>query len=183
MQSKKSIVVILAIILIGAGLFLFIRSNLSVVPTIETDEQKVSSREAQEENTDVIELDQDVMATGAAARSSEESQDEAQESDQQREALGAVESKEIKYIVFYGDTCPHCHDVLDWMEESGIESLLSITTKEVYNNPQNNEQLKLAAQNCGSRSSGVPFLYTSEKECLVGSTPIIDYLSEQAGLN
>ena len=107
--------------------------------------------------------------------------------------LGAEEEKTVEettqaaakksYILFYGETCPYCHDVLDWMGEVGLDSLLEVEQREVYNNPQYNEQMKLAATNCGVTRSGVPFLYdAAEKECVVGSTPIIDYLSAEAGI-
>lgn len=107
--------------------------------------------------------------------------------------LGAEEEKTVEqttqaaakksYMLFYGDTCPYCHDVLEWMDEVGLDSLLEVEQREVYNNPQYNEQMKLAATNCGVTRSGVPFLYdAAEKECVVGSTPIIDYLSAEAGI-
>lgn len=96
-----------------------------------------------------------------------------------------VEPSPVKqqYILFYGETCPHCHVVMDWMDEVSIDSRLDITKKEVYSNPQFSEQMKLAAQNCGITSIGVPFLYdASQKECVVGSTPIIDHLTAVAGI-
>lgn len=109
--------------------------------------------------------------------------------------LGAEVSKETdtkpvvsnqekqQYVLFYGETCPHCHVVMDWMDETGIDSRLDITRKEVYNNQQFSEQMKLAAQNCGIDRIGVPFLYdASQKECVVGSTPIIDHLTAKLGL-
>lgn len=94
-----------------------------------------------------------------------------------------VEKEDPKYTLFYGATCPHCHDVLEWMAENDIEDRIEIEKKEVYNNQSNNQQLTLAAQVCGETGgAGVPFLFTPEKECIIGSTPIIDYLSEELGI-
>jgi|GEM_PF-5721688 len=96
-----------------------------------------------------------------------------------------IEPSPVKqqYVLFYGETCPHCHVVMDWMDETGIDSRLDIARKEVYSNPQFSEQMKLAAQNCGITSMGVPFLYdASQKECVVGSTPIIDHLTAELKL-
>lgn len=88
-----------------------------------------------------------------------------------------------QYVLFYGETCPHCHVVMDWMDEAGVDSRLDVARKEVYSNPQFSEQMNLAAQNCGIDRIGVPFLYdASQKECVVGSTPIIDHLTAELGL-
>lgn len=93
-----------------------------------------------------------------------------------------TEAKEQIYVLFYGETCPHCHDVLDWLESSQVEEELTIIKKEVYSDTKNNEQMKLAVKSCNLTSSGVPFLFTADKQCVVGSTPIIDYLSSEVGL-
>lgn len=85
-------------------------------------------------------------------------------------------------IFYWGTTCPHCHDVIDWMEENRIEEQVAVTRKEVYNNQDNSLQLTQVAKSCGlpTDSIGVPFLYTIDKQCLIGSPDIIAHLSEQA---
>ena len=86
-------------------------------------------------------------------------------------------------IFFYGNTCPHCDDVEDWMEENKIEEKIKITKKEVYDNQQNARELTQVAQKCGLQtdSVGVPFLY-AEGKCLVGTPDIINYLSKKVGI-
>ena len=86
------------------------------------------------------------------------------------------------YTFFYGATCSHCANVEQWFEENQVEMKLNILKKEVYQNLANAEQLNLAAQSCGRDRTGVPFLYTPDKECIVGDTPIIEYLAERAGV-
>lgn len=88
-------------------------------------------------------------------------------------------------IFFYGNTCPHCADVEAWMEENKIEEKISITKKEVYDNRQNAQELTKAAQSCNipTNNIGVPFLYTPEGECLIGTPDIINYLRIKAGLS
>lgn len=89
-----------------------------------------------------------------------------------------------KIFFFYGSTCPHCHDVLEWMEENGVESLVEVEKKEVYQDQDNSQQLSAAAQSCGIPLDrvGVPFVFTHDKQCLVGAPKVKAYLSEQANL-
>ncbi len=86
-------------------------------------------------------------------------------------------------IFFYGNTCPHCKDVEEWMENNKIKEKMEIIKKEVYDNKANAQELSLAAQSCGldTNNIGVPFLY-AENKCFIGTPDIINYLSEKAGL-
>lgn len=83
-------------------------------------------------------------------------------------------------IFFYGNTCPHCADVEAWMKETKIEEKIHIIKKEVYDNPQNAQELVQVANGCGlpTNGIGVPFLY-AEGKCLIGAPEIINYLSEK----
>lgn len=94
---------------------------------------------------------------------------------------------QAKITYFYGDTCPHCQEVLAWMEANGINDKVEVSKKEVYNNPINSSLLTQAAQKCGlvTDSVGVPFLVTRSGACLVGSDQVLEYLNlefEQAEL-
>jgi len=83
-------------------------------------------------------------------------------------------------IFFYGNTCPHCEDVEEWMVENKIEEKVKIVKKEVYDNRQNSLELVRAAKYCGldTNNIGVPFLY-AEGRCLIGAPEIINYLIEK----
>ncbi len=84
-------------------------------------------------------------------------------------------------IFYYGITCPHCKQVEQWLEENKIEEKIKIEKKEVYNNRKNSLELEKAAKTCGLNSSsiGVPFLFTPEKKCYMGSVDVINYLKNQ----
>lgn len=84
-------------------------------------------------------------------------------------------------IFFYGNTCPHCREVEEWMAENMIEEKMEIVKKEVYDNRANSLELTQAAKSCGlpTDSIGVPFLYTTDKQCLVGTPDITAYLAKQ----
>lgn len=71
-------------------------------------------------------------------------------------------------IFFYGNTCPHCKDVEEWMKENGIEEKIDIVKKEIYDNQANALELTNAAKSCGlpTNSIGVPFLYTPRENAL-----------------
>lgn len=81
------------------------------------------------------------------------------------------------YTYFYSDTCPHCANVAEFLETwEGIDKI-NIEKKEVSNDRANTLELANAADSCSipPNQVGVPFLYTPERECIVGDTPIIDF--------
>jgi glutaredoxin len=82
-------------------------------------------------------------------------------------------------IFYWGDGCPHCHTVQEWIKENNVEEKIEIISKEVYNNRANSAELTVRAESCGmdTQRIGVPFLYTIDGQCLVGSPNIIDYLA------
>jgi glutaredoxin len=85
------------------------------------------------------------------------------------------------FFYYYGNTCPHCADVEEWMKENKLEEKVKVIKKEVYDNRTNAFELSQVAQRCGisTNSIGVPFLYTPEGKCLIGTPDIIDYFSEK----
>ena len=86
-------------------------------------------------------------------------------------------------VFFYGNTCPHCKDVEEWMENNTIKEKMEIIKKEVYDNNANAQELSLAAQICGldTNNIAVPFLY-AENKCFIGTPDIVSYLSQKVGL-
>ncbi len=89
-------------------------------------------------------------------------------------------NKPSALVFFYGNTCPHCKDVDIWMKKNKVEKTLNIQKKEVYDSATNALALKEAAKQCGlaTNTIGVPFLYTPEKTCLIGTPAIIEYLKK-----
>jgi len=79
-------------------------------------------------------------------------------------------------ILFYGDGCPHCALVEEYVNQNGVEAKAPFVKKEVYYNKQNASELAEKAAACGmpTDSIGVPFLWDGTK-CLVGDQPIIDF--------
>ncbi|MDD5749342.1 MAG: hypothetical protein PHO91_00960 [Patescibacteria group bacterium] len=79
-------------------------------------------------------------------------------------------------ILFYGDGCPHCAIVEEYVNQNGVEAKVSFAKKEVYYNKHNADELVAKARACGmpTDSIGVPFLWDGSK-CLVGDQDIIEF--------
>lgn len=84
-------------------------------------------------------------------------------------------------ILFYGDTCPHCVKVEEFLEtQNGLAERLGLVRKEVYNDAKNQRLLTTKAKICGldTSSIGVPFLWHNSV-CLIGDVDIIDFFNTQ----
>jgi len=94
-----------------------------------------------------------------------------------------LSSIENKIIFFYGEGCPHCANVEEFLKENGVEDKIQFEKKEVYNDRGNAKLLILVAKRkCGFKENeiGVPFLWDGENsKCTVGDQPIIDYFKEK----
>ncbi len=84
-------------------------------------------------------------------------------------------------IFYWGEGCPHCQDVKEWMAEQKVSEKIEVISKEVYNNQANSQELTARAKSCGldTQRIGVPFLYTIDGDCIIGTPKIIEYLSQK----
>jgi len=89
-------------------------------------------------------------------------------------------TEESQIILYYGDGCPHCAIVEEYIKENKIQDKLSFIQKEVYYNQGNAKELEEKAKICGmpTDSIGVPFLWDGEK-CLVGDADIINFFKQK----
>jgi glutaredoxin len=83
-------------------------------------------------------------------------------------------------ILFYGDGCPHCAIVEEYIKENNINDKISFAQKEVYYNQNNAKELEAKAKICGlpTDSIGVPFLWNGE-DCLIGDQDIINFFKQK----
>jgi len=85
-------------------------------------------------------------------------------------------------LFFYGDTCPHCKLVENFIAENNITSKLNITFKEIYSNSENAAEIVGWAKECGVKDSvGVPFIVT-DGACYMGDKASMNFLKEKTGL-
>jgi len=86
--------------------------------------------------------------------------------------------------VFWGEGCPHCEKVKDYIKDNQIDSKVKIAFKEVYYNKTNQQILEEAVKKCPEidtqQGVGVPLaVVKATNQCLYGDQPIIDWLSRK----
>jgi hypothetical protein len=93
-----------------------------------------------------------------------------------------VDASQADLIFFWGQGCPHCENVMKYINDNKAETKVKISYKEVYNDKTNQQLLTDTVKNCPeidtSQGIGVPlgFVRASQK-CLYGDQPIIDWLT------
>jgi len=73
-----------------------------------------------------------------------------------------------EYVLFYGNGCPHCAQVEQYIKNNGIDKKMDIDMKEIYFNRDNltDLQVYLDKLNLDTHQIGVPFLVINNKnEC------------------
>ena len=86
-------------------------------------------------------------------------------------------------ILYYGDTCPHCQVVEDFLAQNGIVAKVNFEQKEVFDNRDNNKELAQKAELCkiNLENAGVPFLWNNGT-CLMGEDEIINFFKDKTGI-
>jgi hypothetical protein len=83
-----------------------------------------------------------------------------------------------KLIYFWGNGCPHCANVDEFINGWENKDKLEVQKFEVwYNNSNQALMSKLAAEKCDLKPQGmsVPLLIKPDGSCLNGDEPIIEY--------
>lgn len=86
-------------------------------------------------------------------------------------------------IYYYGEECPHCQDVLKFLEENKISEKVEFQKKEVWHNKNNSEEMMKKVEECGLNPDtvGVPFLY-AEGKCLIGTPKVEGFFKSKIGI-
>ncbi|TSC93792.1 MAG: Uncharacterized protein Athens101428_534 [Candidatus Berkelbacteria bacterium Athens1014_28] len=80
--------------------------------------------------------------------------------------------------LYFGNGCPHCKNLEDWLEKNNIADKVKYNRKEVWYNKTNSAELSKKAEICGLKSDevGVPFLFDdATSKCLTGEPDIENY--------
>jgi glutaredoxin len=172
-QAPIVVGVVVALLIIIVAFFAFRTNNeQGFVANIPDGERQAAQDEQQLASTKTdanIELQDEPNTTGELQPTSEPTNSE-------------QNSTQETHYLFYGETCPHCHDTMEWMEENIVGQQLTVIKKEVYSNQDNAKQLNMAAANCGEKRAGVPFLYTPDQECHIGTPNIKNYFAGKLGI-
>ncbi len=96
---------------------------------------------------------------------------------------GTETAKNNEIILFYGETCPHCKNVENFIRQNSVDLKLTIVRKEVLKNSDNGKLLAKKAATCGitTNSIGVPLLWDG-KTCYSGEEEVINFLIIAANL-
>ena len=88
-----------------------------------------------------------------------------------------------KTILFYGDTCPHCKVLEQYLSDNKINDRMTMEKREVYKNADNAKLLMEATSRCGlsQNNVGVPFLWAGDK-CYVGDTETTGFFKAKFNL-
>lgn len=101
-------------------------------------------------------------------------------------SITSIETPTLDYILFYGNTCPHCKIVEEFISNNQIDQKIKINQLEVYNNKSNsslftNMVKEICPDQLKTEGLPVPFLIDQkEKKCTIGDTPITEYLTEKS---
>lgn len=84
---------------------------------------------------------------------------------------------------YYGETCPHCIEVMKFLDENKIAEKVEFSKKEVWKDAGNSAEMQQRVKECGldETSVGVPFLY-ARGECLIGTPAVTGFFKKEAGI-
>lgn len=88
-------------------------------------------------------------------------------------------------VYYYGDGCPHCKTINEFLEANKISEKVSFEKKEVWGNRTNAREMDRRAKACGVNSDGmgVPFVYGGDGVCYIGEPDVRKFFSEKAGIS
>lgn len=159
MNKNKNIILFLMVVVLLGGVFFYLY-NQGVMKN-DTEDAKELKESTTQKNENVVNKKEEVKTS---------------KTDTEVKIEDGI-------VYYYGSECPHCKDVLAYLDENDIYSKVKFTKKEVWHNKQNGEELKSAALKCGLDPSdiGVPFVFDQGK-CYIGGPDVIDFFAQKAGI-
>ena len=93
-------------------------------------------------------------------------------------------SSDAGIVIFYSDSCPHCVNVENFLEENKVSEKVAYTRKSVDNDQKNIEELIAKDRGCGLKEGdqnfgAIPLLWEKEtNKCFVGDEDVINFFKE-----
>lgn len=87
-------------------------------------------------------------------------------------------------VYYWGDGCPHCEKVNEFLEANHIADKVDFVKKEVWKDRTNAKEMDLRSRACklDPKEIGVPFLY-SDGKCFVGEPDVEKEFATKAGID
>lgn len=89
-------------------------------------------------------------------------------------------------VLFYGEGCPHCKKIEEYIKTNKIDEKVQFDLKEVWYNKENASVMQGKADICKipKDNLGVPLLFDGpNSKCYVGEIEIQDFFNSKAGVN
>ena len=86
--------------------------------------------------------------------------------------------------LFYGEECPHCKIVEEFMADNNVSEKINITMKESFSNETNAEELISVEKYCKIEPKyfgSVPLLFKDNK-CYLGDSEIINFFKSELNI-
>lgn len=96
-----------------------------------------------------------------------------------------AENLDKGFVFFYGETCPHCIKVEQFMAANKIEEKMTIAKKEALKDKNNSSLLMKVNKKCGldTRYLSVPVLWDGDSgKCYSGDVDIIKFFKDKFNL-
>lgn len=88
-------------------------------------------------------------------------------------------------VYYYGEGCPHCKVVQEFIDANKITEKVSFEKKEVWSNKENAAEMGRRAKACGIAldGMGVPFVYGGDGKCYMGEPEVTGFFKSKSGMS
>lgn len=88
-------------------------------------------------------------------------------------------------VYYYGEGCPHCKVVQDFIDANNITEKVSFVKKEVWSSKENAAEMGRRAKACGVQPEGmgVPFVYGGDGKCYMGEPDVTGFFKTKSGMS
>lgn len=88
-----------------------------------------------------------------------------------------------KTTYFYGEECPHCQRVSEFLTSNNVADKVVFEKREVWHDSKNARQMNDAVKLCqlSVQDVGVPMVFDNGK-CIVGEPEVMSFFKEKAGI-
>ena len=88
-------------------------------------------------------------------------------------------------VYYYGEGCPHCKVVNDFLVANNIAEKMTFEKKEVWSDKTNAKEMERRAKACNIKPEGmgVPFVYGGDGKCYIGEPEVTGFFKTKSGMD